>query len=212
MPTARRAVADLISVALGIAPLSFRKLNIYPDSAPPAKVLPPEQVRSRYYLRLTVKDEPGVMGQVSADSGGTQDQPVGHPPARNRRRPSRSGRAGGDHHAPGRRRPDAREPQGDRRAGDGDRADGLPAGDRPAEGICGGVEVNVAAASSCSGVRRISSQTRCRCHDRDIARSEFEPSSPSSKPGLYRLLRSYLKISAKNSFIASHERLSAFSL
>ena len=28
-------------------------------------MLPPEQVRSRYYLRLTVKDEPGVMGQVS---------------------------------------------------------------------------------------------------------------------------------------------------
>jgi homoserine dehydrogenase len=65
MPTASAAVADLISVALGIAPLSFRKLNIYPDAAPPARVLPPEQVRSRYYLRLTVKDQPGVMGQVS---------------------------------------------------------------------------------------------------------------------------------------------------
>lgn len=65
MPTASAVVADLVSVALGVAPLMFAKLNIYPDAAPPVKVLPSDQVRSRYYLRLTVKDQPGVMGQVS---------------------------------------------------------------------------------------------------------------------------------------------------
>ena len=65
MPTASAVVADLVSVALGLHPLAFKRLNIYPDSAPPAKVLPPDQVRSRYYLRLTVRDQPGVMGQVS---------------------------------------------------------------------------------------------------------------------------------------------------
>ena len=65
MPTGSAVVADLLSVALGIAPLAFRKLNIFPDSALPAVVLPRDEVKSRYYLRLTVKDQPGVMGQVS---------------------------------------------------------------------------------------------------------------------------------------------------
>jgi homoserine dehydrogenase len=65
MPTASAVVADLVSVALGVAPLAFKKLNIYPDAAPPARVLPPDEICSRYYLRLTVKDQPGVMGQVS---------------------------------------------------------------------------------------------------------------------------------------------------
>ena len=65
MPTASAVVSDLVGVALGVTPLAFRKLNIYPDSAAPAEVMPPDEVRSRYYLRLTVKDQPGVMGQVS---------------------------------------------------------------------------------------------------------------------------------------------------
>lgn len=65
MPTASAVVADLVQVALGVAPLMFRRLNIYPDAAAPARVLPADQVKSRYYLRLAVKDQPGVMGQVS---------------------------------------------------------------------------------------------------------------------------------------------------
>lgn len=38
-------------------------------TAPPsgrAKLAPPESIRSRYYLRLTVKDEPGVLARVAA--------------------------------------------------------------------------------------------------------------------------------------------------
>ena len=58
-------VADLLSVALGITSLTFKRLNIYPDSAPPVRVLPADEIWSRYYLRLTVYDRPGVMGQVS---------------------------------------------------------------------------------------------------------------------------------------------------
>lgn len=65
MPTASAVVADLVNVAIGTAPLAFKQLRIFPDSAAPAKVLPIEQLRSRYYLRLTAKDEPGVMAQVS---------------------------------------------------------------------------------------------------------------------------------------------------
>lgn len=65
MPTASAVVADLVQTATGMIPLAFKTLNIYPDSAAPATLLPADQVRSRYYLRLTVKDRPGVMGAVS---------------------------------------------------------------------------------------------------------------------------------------------------
>jgi homoserine dehydrogenase len=65
MPTASAVVADLVNVAIGTTPLAFKQLKIFPDSAAPARVLPIEQLRSRYYLRVTAKDEPGVMAHVS---------------------------------------------------------------------------------------------------------------------------------------------------
>src|SRR5688500_14915088 len=65
MPTASAVVADLVSVALGTAPLVFKRLRIFPDTTPAAAVQPFEQTQSRYYLRLAVRDQPGVMGQVT---------------------------------------------------------------------------------------------------------------------------------------------------
>lgn len=69
MPTASAVVADLVSVAIGTAPMAFKKLRIFPDSAGAAHVLPIDQLRSRYFIRLTAKDEPGVMAQVSQALG-----------------------------------------------------------------------------------------------------------------------------------------------
>ncbi len=65
MPTASAIVADLVGVAMGTTPLLFKRLRIYPDSTDRARVLPVDQVRSRYYLRLTARDVPGVMAQVT---------------------------------------------------------------------------------------------------------------------------------------------------
>lgn len=65
MPTASAVVADLVQTAIGVVPLAFKKLNIFPDAAGPARILPADQITSRYYLRLSVKDQPGVMGAVS---------------------------------------------------------------------------------------------------------------------------------------------------
>ena len=66
MPTASAVVADLVVVALGVAPLAFKKLQHLPRLRPRRpRCCRRTQVRSRYYLRLTVKDRPGVMGQVS---------------------------------------------------------------------------------------------------------------------------------------------------
>jgi len=69
LPTASAVVADIIGVALGIIPQAFERLNIYPGQLPPAKVLPIDQLRSRYYLRVTAADEPGVFAQITAALG-----------------------------------------------------------------------------------------------------------------------------------------------
>jgi homoserine dehydrogenase len=65
LPTASAVVADLVGVATGATALAFKHLNIFPDSAAPAVPLPMDQLKSRYYLRLTARDLPGVMAQVT---------------------------------------------------------------------------------------------------------------------------------------------------
>jgi len=65
MPTASAVVADLVGVATGTTPVLFKRLNIFPDSASPAMVLPIDDLQSRYYLRLSARDVPGVMAQVA---------------------------------------------------------------------------------------------------------------------------------------------------
>jgi homoserine dehydrogenase len=69
MPTASAVVADMIGVALGTTPLAFRQLRIYPDTTPPADVLPFEQLETRYYLRLMARDVPGVLAEVAEALG-----------------------------------------------------------------------------------------------------------------------------------------------
>ena len=64
-PTASAVVADLVGVAMGTAPLLFKRLRIFPDTVPAVDVLPFDETRTRYYLRLTCRDEPGVLGQVT---------------------------------------------------------------------------------------------------------------------------------------------------
>jgi homoserine dehydrogenase len=64
-PTASAVVADMVAVAMGTAPLLFKRLRIFPDTVPPATTIPVEQTQTRYYLRLMCRDEPGVMGQVA---------------------------------------------------------------------------------------------------------------------------------------------------
>lgn len=65
MPTASAVVADLVSVAMGTTPLMFKRLRTYPDAVPAAETVPMEQTRTRYYLRLMCRDQPGVMGHVA---------------------------------------------------------------------------------------------------------------------------------------------------
>ena len=68
-PTASAVVSDLVGVALGTTPLAFKQLRITPDVTPPATVLPFRELKSRYYIRLAAKDQPGVLAQVTAALG-----------------------------------------------------------------------------------------------------------------------------------------------
>ncbi len=72
MPTASAVVSDLVGVAIGTTPAQFRALNVFADQTARAKVLPFAQLASRYYLRLTAKDQPGVLAQVTKVLGDHQ--------------------------------------------------------------------------------------------------------------------------------------------
>jgi homoserine dehydrogenase len=65
LPTASAVVGDLIDVAVGRAGLTFATLDLWPESAPPPRLAPPNQVRSRYYLRFTIADRPGVLATIA---------------------------------------------------------------------------------------------------------------------------------------------------
>ncbi len=65
MPTASSVVADLIDVIVGRAALTFKALNLWPDRAKPPILASSAQVRSRYYLRFSIADRPGVIGAVA---------------------------------------------------------------------------------------------------------------------------------------------------
>ncbi|MCE5277448.1 MAG: homoserine dehydrogenase [Planctomycetaceae bacterium] len=69
MPTASAVLADLADVAMGTAPRAFASLTLMPDLAEAGRQLPLEAIRSRYYLRMAVADQPGVLAMVAAILG-----------------------------------------------------------------------------------------------------------------------------------------------
>ncbi len=64
MPTASAVVADLIDVAVGRTALTFRALGLWSDEPGPP-LATADQVRSRYYLRFTIADRPGVLASLA---------------------------------------------------------------------------------------------------------------------------------------------------
>ncbi|CAG1770947.1 partial homoserine dehydrogenase, partial [uncultured bacterium] len=69
MPTASAVVADLVDVALGRAGITFKAMKIFSgncDRVPIADIL---QFKTRYYLRFSVVDKPGVLAKISGVLG-----------------------------------------------------------------------------------------------------------------------------------------------
>ncbi|MFO0801111.1 MAG: homoserine dehydrogenase [Gemmataceae bacterium] len=72
MPTASSVVADLIDLAVGRAQATFAAARLWSREGMGFVVEPVERVRSRFYLRLTVADRPGVLADITrilADEG-----------------------------------------------------------------------------------------------------------------------------------------------
>lgn len=69
LPTASAVVSDLLNVASGWYPAAFASMNLWVDSHQPVALLNPEDLRSRFYLRINAKDTTGVMAKVSTILG-----------------------------------------------------------------------------------------------------------------------------------------------
>lgn len=69
MPTASAVVADLIDTVVGRSQLTFQQagLGIRPEK--PLEMKSPGEHSGRYYLRMSVVDEPGVMAEVAGILG-----------------------------------------------------------------------------------------------------------------------------------------------
>ena len=65
MPTASAVVADLIDSVVGRTAITFRTLQLWSER--PARVLPKPSATAatRYYLRFTVQDHPGVLADIT---------------------------------------------------------------------------------------------------------------------------------------------------
>ena len=65
MPTASAVVSDVMNIASGWYPLAFTTLRIWPDLHQPVELVDPDDLVSRFYLRLNALDRPGVFAKVS---------------------------------------------------------------------------------------------------------------------------------------------------
>jgi homoserine dehydrogenase len=62
-------VGDLIDVVTGRALLTSRVLNLWPDPGNVIARTSPHQIKSRYYLRFTIADSPGVLAALAGILG-----------------------------------------------------------------------------------------------------------------------------------------------
>jgi len=70
MPTASAVVADIIDVALGNSITTFRHLNLKPRTETKKLIQDIQGIKSRFYIRVMAKDQPGVVasyGKVLGD-------------------------------------------------------------------------------------------------------------------------------------------------
>jgi homoserine dehydrogenase len=69
LPTASAVVADIMDVAVGRASLTFRAMNLWAGGPDSPRLVANDEVRSRYYLRFTIADRPGVIAAIATVLG-----------------------------------------------------------------------------------------------------------------------------------------------
>jgi homoserine dehydrogenase len=69
MPTASAVVADMIDMAVGRSAITFRTLELWSNREARVSPAPNDAARAKFYLRVMVKDHPGVLAQVATVLG-----------------------------------------------------------------------------------------------------------------------------------------------
>ena len=69
MPTASAVVADLVDTVVGRTGITFRTLDLWSKSNSGTDVLPAKDNCSRFYIRLTVDDQPMVLAHITTALG-----------------------------------------------------------------------------------------------------------------------------------------------
>jgi len=69
MPTASAVAADMIDTAVGRTQITFRTLELWSDRPPRVTMSDHSKLPSRYYLRFTIDDTPGVLSDISGILG-----------------------------------------------------------------------------------------------------------------------------------------------
>ncbi|MFP4364520.1 MAG: homoserine dehydrogenase [Spirochaetia bacterium] len=64
-PTASAVASDILSLCTGSWQRIFDSLTIWPDLTEKANQLPPSDIESRFYIRMTVQDSPGMLAKIS---------------------------------------------------------------------------------------------------------------------------------------------------
>jgi homoserine dehydrogenase len=67
MPTASAVVADIIDMAVGRAQRTFQTFRLWSGNGSQLTLRPSSAVRSRFYLRVFVKDQPGVLADIARE-------------------------------------------------------------------------------------------------------------------------------------------------
>lgn len=67
MPTASAVVADIIDMAIGRAQKTFQASRFWSEKADHLKIRPSDTVKSRFYLRTLVRDQPGVLAEIARE-------------------------------------------------------------------------------------------------------------------------------------------------
>ncbi len=69
MPTASAVVSDILNVAGGWYPIACERMHLQSDKHEPVATVAADDLVSRFYIRMTARDVPGVMAKVSAILG-----------------------------------------------------------------------------------------------------------------------------------------------
>ena len=68
-PTAATVLADVVDVIRNLASAASHRIPAIPDSGDAIRIRPMADIQTRYYLRMALRDQPGVLAQITAVLG-----------------------------------------------------------------------------------------------------------------------------------------------